>query len=33
MSGRLPIDRAMSDAMWLAQLVFPQLAYVSRHDL
>ncbi len=30
--GRLPIDRTMSDAMWLAQLVFPQLAYVSRHE-
>ena len=30
--GRLPVDREMSDAMWLAQLVFPQLAYVSRHD-
>lgn len=30
--GRLRTDRAMSDAMWLTQLVFPQLAYGSHYD-
>jgi peptidoglycan/xylan/chitin deacetylase (PgdA/CDA1 family) len=30
--GRLPTDRAMSDAMWLTQLTFPNLSYASRRD-
>jgi hypothetical protein len=29
--SRLSTDRAMSDAMWLAQIAVPQLAYIGRH--
>jgi peptidoglycan/xylan/chitin deacetylase (PgdA/CDA1 family) len=29
---RISTERAMSDAMWLAQVAVPRLAYIGRHD-